>query len=150
MNTMDDLKREVLTRLQHLDGRYIESLSTVSLPEMLGVIDVDEQYDTEDLKGTLLDPEHDFWDEYIRDLHTPMKVNEEVEVAIRLLRDEGRFRLREPDDKGLSGVSVEVAQVRRRSETGGFSLEVVEHNDTNATLRITTDNGVFETVLTRV
>ena len=147
MNTMRELKHEVQSRLQHLDGRYFESASTVTIEEMIGVIEVGEEYHPDKIDGTLLDLSHEFWDEYVRDLNSEKAVREEVQVAIRLLRDEGRFRMVEPEDDELQGVSVEVEPV---DVTRGRDFRIeVEEADTNIALQIITDDGVYETIVPR-
>lgn len=141
---MKDLKQEVLSRLQHLDGRYFESISTISIEEMLGIVEIEEKYHPDIINGSLLDLEHEFWDDYIREMHSERAIIEECDVAIRLLKDEGKFRMVEPVDEELTGTTVYVEQSHK--STQDFDIEVEEEAN-SAVLRITTEKGVYGVVM---
>lgn len=146
MNTMRELKEEVLDRLQHLDGRYFESVSTVSIEQMLGIIDMDEEFHHEKINGSILDSDHDFWDDYVRVVVASAEARQEVETAIRLLKDENRFEVHDSPDPDLSGVSISVASTGETTED--FDLTVEEAGG-NLALQVTKNGNTYETILTK-
>lgn len=149
MNKMSHLKTAVLRQLQHLDGMRIERPEDISTEQMLGIVDLDEERHPGDLDGTLLDPGHEFWADYVRDdVNTRVQTEKEVRFAIRLLKDEGKFRLVEPEDKELPGVYVDVADTVETEEALDYEIRV-EEVGANLALMVVTDDGVYETILHR-
>jgi len=145
MNTMKDLKERVLEELQHLDGCYFESLSTVSLYHMLGIIDSGEEDIDKKIEGTFLDPEDPFWVNYARGPFGWEEIHREIEIALRLLCDEGRIRLIEPQDQDFSGVYVEIDSSMLDRE---WNLDIQPWSS-NLALQVTTNGETYQTVLTK-
>lgn len=150
MKKMKDLKEEVLQRLQHLDGIRVESPNSITIEQMLGIVELDEKRDPDDIDGTILDPDHDFWDGYMRDdIDTAVQTMKEVRFAIRLLKDEGKFKLIEPEDKELPGVYVDVKPVVASDDEEEHYDIGFEERGSNLAMVVTTESGVYETVLYR-
>lgn len=111
MNTMKELKETVATRMHNtLDGREIDMIKQMrpELPHMLGITEIGEVHDHGNEDGTLLDPNHEFWDEYEDDVQTKRAVARKIETAIKLLRDEGRVRMEYPYGEEAEVIYVEV------------------------------------------
>lgn len=97
--TMRDLRKEVARRLmQTLDGKIIDTIEGVKprLPHMLGATPLDEVHDPDYISGTLIDPSHDFWDDYYKEVNTEHKSTEELITAIETLREQNLFRMEQP------------------------------------------------------
>ena len=132
---MADLRRQVALRLSNsLHGRTIEDESDVELPHMIGVTPLDEMHEPKNEERTLLDPTFPFWDNYERDVDTLNKVQEEIEKAIRLLREDGTFTKIYPfDDEDVVYIEVEPRGLDGRSTNSrlncpdcGSTIAVVE------------------------
>lgn len=116
-NTMLDLKEEVQTRLRNaLHGREIdERANDVRLPHMLGITPIGKVHDPKNEDMTLLDPEHPFWSSYHEDVSTANEVVEKVETAVRLLKEDGAFRITYPYGEDADISYTEVDDVRQKS-----------------------------------
>lgn len=147
MNTMKDLKSEVLDRMQHLDGRYFGSASLVSIESMLGIIQPGDTYHPDMSDDTLLDSSHEFWQDYEQPIKSESDAREEVQIAIKMLRNEGRFIISELSEVDLSGVAAYIEPQKYHDE--GVDIQVEQVNDSQMILKVNTDKGVFETTLTR-
>jgi hypothetical protein len=98
-NTMADLRREVARRLREtLHGREIDTLEKgmPELPHMLGIVTLGAISTEKALKGSLLDPDHEFWSDYYTDVKTQNEAESEIESAIHSLKDDGTFTVSTP------------------------------------------------------
>lgn len=105
-SNMSDLRREVAIRLKEsLDGETIDMMEGIKprLPHMIGATPLDEVVDPEHFSDTLIDPSHDFWDDYYKDIRTESKSTEEIVTAINTLREQELFRMVYPygEDGGI-------------------------------------------------
>lgn len=81
MSDMEDLKRRVHKLLYSQHTKLVESDPLVT--DVLGI---------EDPEGTILDPEHEFWDEYEDDV-TKADCEQLISFAIHSLEDDGKFSM---------------------------------------------------------
>lgn len=98
-NTMADLRREVARRLREtLHGREIDTMEKgmPELPHMLGIVTIGAISTDKAIKGSLLDPDHEFWGSYYEDVNTQSGVEDEVQSAVRSLKDDNIFRVSTP------------------------------------------------------
>lgn len=93
MNTMEDLRREVASLMREtIHGREIDTLeNTVEIPHMIGVTPIEEPHASKNNRGTILDPSHEFWDEWHDDFVTESTTSQKVESAIRSLAEDKIF-----------------------------------------------------------
>lgn len=108
---MADLRREVSRRLRDtLHGREIDTIEygTPEMEHMLGVVPLGAISTEKVEKGTILDPEHDFWQAYYEDINTENAVRTEIETAMKSLKEDDIFRVTTPygDDAGILYVEV--------------------------------------------
>lgn len=92
---MADLRREVAKRLRKtLHGREIDTMEKgmPELPHMLGIVTIGAISTPEAEKGSLLDPDHEFWDDYYKDVKTKGKVSNEIQSAVQSLKEDNIFR----------------------------------------------------------
>ena len=78
MNTMEDLRREVASRMRaSLHGREIDMVEQVTpeLPHMLGITPLNKIHDPKNEEMTLLDPQHHFWQQYEDDPMEKVRVD---------------------------------------------------------------------------
>jgi hypothetical protein len=116
MNTMDDLHREVQKRLhESLDGKEIdmEEGPLPRVPHMLGITSLGAIHTRHAEKGTLLDPRHQFWDEYEEDVNAPSEVERKIETAIRSLKADGLFSITYPHGEDSDLVYCEAEPIER-------------------------------------
>lgn len=111
-NTMADLRREVANRLRDtLHGREIDTIEgqMPELPEMLGVVPIGVRSTVAAEKGTLLDHNHSFYDDYYKSVETKRAAHDEIQTAVQSLKDEGVLNIMEPygSDAGIFYVEVE-------------------------------------------
>jgi hypothetical protein len=114
MNTMRDLRATVAERLKEtLDGSEIDMMDTVKprVPHMLGVTELGEPHDPTNESGTLLDSQHEFWQEYEEDIETRGQVKQKIETAIRSLKDDDIFRMTHPYGEEADIVYIEVDDI---------------------------------------
>jgi hypothetical protein len=73
------------------------------LPHMLGIVTIGAISTDKAIKGSLLDVNHEFWESYYEDVNTQTAVKNEIESAIRSLKEDGVFRVSTPygDDAGI-------------------------------------------------
>lgn len=110
-NTMADLRREVARRLREtLHGREIDTMEkgTPQMEHMLGVVTLGAISTEKSERGTILDPDHEFWESYYEDIKTENGVRSEIKTAMQSLKDEGVFRVTTPygEDAGILYVEV--------------------------------------------
>jgi hypothetical protein len=110
VNTMEDLRREVASRLRNsLHGREIDMMEhKPRLPHMLGVTPLREVHDPNNEEMTLLDTKHPFWQDFEGDARTRSQVTEKIETAIRSLREDDIFRMTYPYGQEADIIYVEV------------------------------------------
>lgn len=121
-NTMEDLRKEVATRLREtLHGREIDTMEK-GMPEiehMIGVVPIGAISTKECEKGTILDPHTDFWNDYEEDVKTKGKVKDKIATAMQSLEDDGTFDISWPygEDGGIAYVEVDEYEDRSNSMT---------------------------------
>jgi hypothetical protein len=103
---MADLREEVAVRLRKtLHGREIDTIesSMPELPHMLGVVTIGAISTEEAESGSILDPNHKFWEDYHEPVKTKGKAKRKIESAVQSLKNDGAFRLTEPygEDAGI-------------------------------------------------
>lgn len=125
--TMADLRREVATRLkQTLHGREIDGDSLGDMPatpEMLGVVPLGAMGTASAEEGTLLDPNHEFYDDYYREVRTKRAAENEIRTAIQSLKEDDILNITEPYGEDANILYVEVVGF---DETTGLDTTCVE------------------------
>lgn len=119
MKDMQDLREEVATRMRAaMHGREIDYYGKeATYPQMLGIVEFGEKSSSKKEEGTLLDPEHEFWEEWHEDLVTGYSVKQHIQTAIRSLKDDGIFRVSYPyDSEG------------READTAYVEVDEIGHN----------------------
>lgn len=98
MNTMADLRRECATRLRDaVHGKEINmEENRVTTPHMLGIVPIGAQSNHRVESGTLLDCNHEFWDDFEEEVNTPNGARNRIESAIRSLKKDDIFRMTYP------------------------------------------------------
>jgi hypothetical protein len=123
--TMADLRTKVAKRLREtLHGREIDTLE-MGMPEtahMLGIVPIGGISTREAEKGTLLDCDHDFWNDYDKTVSTRRAAMNEVKSAIRLLRENETFTVNAPYGEEAGIMYCEVEPVER----DGLATECAE------------------------
>lgn len=113
-HTMADLRREVAKRLREtLHGREIDTMER-GMPElehMLGIVTIGAISTPEAEKGSLLDPEHEFWSGYYEDVNTKNGVRGEIESAMHSLKDDNILRISTPYGEEAGIMYVEVGDI---------------------------------------
>lgn len=117
-NTMADLRRAVARRFREtFHGKEIDTIKkgTPEIEHMLGVVTLGAISTEKCETGTILDPNHAFWQEYYQEIKTENAVRREIETAMQSLRDDDVVRVSEPygDDAGI--LYVEVDDLRTES-----------------------------------
>lgn len=108
---MADLRREVAKRLRDtLHGREIDTMEkgTPELPHMLGIVTLGAITTDKAEKGTLLDPDHEFWQSYYQNVNTKNAARREIQSAMQSLKEDNIFRVSAPygDEAGIMYVEV--------------------------------------------
>lgn len=100
MNTIEDLECVVAEKLRNaIDGETFGSDDEhIRLPQMLGIVDVGEPAHTDSIDGTLLDAEHEFWDDYVMDINGRLAAADEVDRATRRLSNKGVLTIERDGD----------------------------------------------------
>lgn len=119
MNTMADLRRECSQRMRRaLHGREIDVLDNpVKTPHMLGIVPVGGISTRKAEEETLLDPNHEFWVEYEKEITTKNAAKQEIESAIRSLRKDDIFRMTYPYGEEADIIYCEVDEIELSSDT---------------------------------
>lgn len=125
MNRMDDLRREVASRLRNsLHGREIDMMENrIELPHMLGITPIGKIHDPHNEEMTILDTKHPFWQEYHETVNTKSAVTEKVETAIRSLKKDDIFRMTYPFGEEAEVVYVEVDKMGIEQEDTTTCME---------------------------
>lgn len=111
--TMADLRVYVAKRLHDaLHGRTVDMMQAVTpeLEHMLGLADIGEVAGPGHREGSILKPDHEFWDEYVNaDVRTERAATEEVITAIESLREDDLFRMTYPygEEGGIAYIEVD-------------------------------------------
>lgn len=116
-NTMVDLRKLVAQKMRAaLHGREFDVLEEdISVEEMLGIFDVGAK--NTDFSGTLLDPDHEFWDAWYEDVYSIRSAESKIESAIRSLKADGHVDIVEPYGNEADIIYVEVSVPQE--QTGG-------------------------------
>lgn len=100
MTGMQELKEKVHRKVY--SNLHTESVTDdIGLQEMLGV---------EEMEGSLIDPTHDFWDDYVKEIDGMQDSKHELQFAILSLRDDGEISILEPFGEGAERVFVKVKE----------------------------------------
>lgn len=115
---MADLREEVAIRLRNsLHGREIDTMeNTVEIPHMLGITPLGKIHDPNNEELTLLDPKHEFWQQYYEEVNTKHVVHKKIETAVRSLREDGTFTMTHPYGEEADITYVEVERLDRQPE----------------------------------
>lgn len=105
-NTMADLRREVAQRLRKtLHGKEIDTIEMgmPEMPHMLGIVTIGAISTPQAVKGSIMDCDHEFWDEYHEEVNTNNKAKKEIKSAMHSLKEDNIFRVTTPygDDAGI-------------------------------------------------
>lgn len=94
------------------------------LPHMLGIVPIGAISTPEAEEGTILDPSHEFWNDYYEDINTENGVKREIADAIQSLKDDGLLEIRSPygEDAGIMYVEVDTMA----SKTGDMEAKCIE------------------------
>lgn len=86
-----DLERIVADKINDsICGSEIDiQENDVFLEEMIGVVDVSESVGDVDIEGSIISPEHSFWDDYNADVESCEDTRLEIEKSIRGLKKKG-------------------------------------------------------------
>jgi len=170
-NTMHDLREVVASRMRNaLHGREIDMIESTKprIPHMLGVTPLGKPHDVTNEDGTLLDPQSAFWQSYEPSVETRREVEQEIETAIRSLKESGVFRMEYPygEDAGIVYIEVD-SMTDSNNTTLGLETEckncssnitarpslVLSSNSYNISVSVECPNcdfsGVYETPLVR-
>jgi len=112
IDTYESLNERVATLLQDaLHGRTVDMMQSVEprLPHMLGYTPLGEPVHESDTSGTLLDPTHEFWDEYAEAVTTDADARGAVITAINILDKKGLLQINYPygEEAGVAYIEVE-------------------------------------------
>lgn len=152
MNTMADLRRECANRLRRsLHGREIDTLeNTIEMAHMLGIVPIGAISTRKAEEGTLLDPEHDFWQEFDGEIRTKNEARRRVQSAIRSLKKDGTFRMTHPYGEEADIVYCEVDEVQQSGDVLLPTTCAECNEEIEAPLSLEcTDSGSYE-IATRV
>lgn len=116
---MADLRRECAARLREtIHGREIDMMeNTVQLPHMLGITTIGTIHTHDAEKGSLLDPKHEFWQDFEEEITTGGQARRKVESAVRSLRADDIFRMTYPYGRDAEIVYCEVDSMEQSGET---------------------------------
>lgn len=119
MNTMADLREECAIRMRKaLHGREIDTLENpVHTPHMLDITPIGAIHTHKVEEGTIMDPEHQFWQDFEEEVRTRGKARRKIESAIRSLRKDDIFRMTYPYGEEADIVYCEVDEMGNRGST---------------------------------
>ena len=132
---MADLREEVASRLRDsIHGREIDSMEDgmPRLPHMLGVVNIGDYPKPKDIDGSILDPNHEFWNSYYESVDTRSGVEREVESAIRSLESDGTLEMSTPygEEAGIWYCEIEeLDQEEASSVPQGIETKCIECNE---------------------
>lgn len=116
---MHDLRREIAQRLREtLHGREVDLMKEepLRLEHMLGVIDVGEPVPIDGADGSILDPDHDFWNEWHSDALSGYYVRDKIKTAMHSLKEDDIFRMTYPYGQEAEIVYIEVDELQNSPE----------------------------------
>lgn len=145
-NTMADLRRECAELLREtLHGKEIDMMrNTVRLPHMLGVTPIGAIHSRRAEEGTILDVEHEFWQDFEEEITTRGQVKRRVESAVRSLREDDVLRMTHPYGEDADIVYCEVDTMDERGKLS-LTTECAGCSETiDAQLSLNYDEGVEE------
>jgi len=124
---MNDLRQRVAGLLREtLHGREIDTIEMgqPEIPHMLGIVPIGAISTAEVERGTLIDPTHDFWDDYEKNINTKNKAKKEVRTAMLSLKEDDILNVMMPygDDAGIMYVEVE----QMNSQSGNIETSCAE------------------------
>jgi len=124
---METLREYVGRQLRDtLHGKEIDMMQAVKprLPHMLGLLEIGEVIGPSDVDGSILDPTHEFWDNYYKEVNTRNKAEEEVISAVESLKADGLFRMSYPygEEGGIVYVEVERPELYSERVAGNNSI----------------------------
>lgn len=116
-NTMTDLHREVQHRLyETIDDREMNMVEGPKprIPHMLGITSMNAIHTRYAEEDTLLDPDHQFWQEYEDEINTKSAATRRIESAIRSLKQDNIFEITYPHGEESDIVYCEVEPVEEQ------------------------------------
>lgn len=142
---MNDLRRECAKRLRStLHGREVDLFyEDVDVAQMLGVAEFGTISTRDAEQGTILDPDHSFWDEYTEEVQTRNAVYSHVKSAISSLREDNIFKITHPYGEAADVVYCEVERFGEPSGVGVRTTCKSCGQNTMATLNIVNRNGTY-------
>jgi hypothetical protein len=120
VNTMADLRVMVAKRLREsIHGREIDTMKTVDprLPHMLGVTPIGQVHAPDNESGTIMDKNHEFWEDYEYNVKTDRDVHENIETAVRSLKEDDIFRITYPYGEEAEVIYCEVDELEENENT---------------------------------
>lgn len=118
----DDLRERVAEQLHEtLHGRVIDTLDyqDITIEHMLGLVSLDSPADTASTNGTMLDPTHEFWDAYYKEVTTSAAAREQIAQAVESLHRDNMLQISYPrgEAAGLEYVTVETVTQPESSDS---------------------------------
>lgn len=114
-----DLRQKIAPMLRDaLDGREVDmiEMGKPEIPHMLGIVPIGAISTREVEKGTILDPQHDFWNNYEKEINTKNKAIQEVYTAIESLQADGILQITELYGDNSDVLYVEVEGISDESD----------------------------------
>lgn len=110
MNTMRDLRELLVERMKEtIDGREFDMEERqIRVPHMIGVTPTDTIHNRGTEDGTLLDVQHEFWQNYEKDIRTKSQLQERIRNALHTLSEDGTLNIIYPKGREAGIVYVEV------------------------------------------
>jgi len=108
MRDLQDVVAEHIYQTMH--GREINDarLGPVLVPHMLGITPIGKEHNEENETGTILDPDHEFWQAYIEDIDSHKMALAKIITAIKLLKDHDKLNITYPDGEDGDIMYIEV------------------------------------------
>jgi len=144
MNTMKDLKTLIAKQIDRTIGGHMFDLTSENLTvtQMIGVAEIDGEKEAYQTSGTILDPAHNFWENWYDGKLTQFNTFELIEAAIYLLVQEETVLITdvygEDSDLVYAGASVEFLPT-----SPNYTLQI------NIACEHCGDSGVYTSVLVK-
>jgi len=167
MNTMKDLKTLIAKQIDRTIGGHMFDLTSENLTvtQMIGVAEIDGEKEAYQTSGTILDPAHNFWENWYDGKLTQFNTFELIEAAIYLLVQEETVLITDVYGEDSDLVYVEVDYTPENhvntsvrcdacGQSAGASVEFLPTSP-NYTLQINIacehcgDSGVYTSVLVK-
>lgn len=95
MNTLQDLREIVAYKIdESICGREIDiHENDITLPEIIGVVDIGETATYDDIDGSILSPSHEVWDDWHSDITSEYEAREKIQAAVTALTNKNILEL---------------------------------------------------------